>query len=130
MTDSEKVTYWVELSDYDLETAEGMMQIKKYLYVGFMCHQAIEKIFKAYYSNRTKDTPPYVHKLIYLSKCGGFFDLFSEEQVNFILEVEPLNIEARYPEYKERLAKRLTPSYCEYLIKQTKTLQQWIKEQL
>jgi len=47
----------------------------------------------------------------------SFFDLFSEEQVNFILEVEPLNIEARYPEYKDRLAKRLTPSYCEYLIK-------------
>ena len=29
MTDTEKVTYWVELSDYDLETAEGMMQIRK-----------------------------------------------------------------------------------------------------
>ena len=130
MTDTEKVTYWVELSDYDLETAEGMMQIRKYLYVGFMCHQAIEKIFKAYYSKLTKEAPPYVHKLIYLSKRGGFFDLLNEEQINFILEVEPLNIEARYPEYKERLAKRLTPFYCEYLIKQTKALQQWIKEHL
>ena len=130
MTNAEKVTYWVELSDYDLETAEGMMQIKKYLYVGFMCHQAIEKIFKAYYSKLKEETPPYVHKLIYLSKHGDFFDLFSEEQINFLLEVEPLNIEARYPEYKERLVKRLTPYYCEYLIKNTKMLQQWIKEHL
>lgn len=126
----EKIQYWIELSDYDLETAEGMMQIKKYLYVGFMCHQAIEKIFKAYYSKLKEDTPPFVHKLIYLSMRGGFFDLLDEEQVNFVLEVEPLNIETRYPEYKERLVRRLTPSYCEYLIKQTKILQQWIKEQL
>ena len=130
MTNAEKVTYWVELSDYDLETAEGMMQIKKYLYVGFMCHQAIEKIFKAYYSKLKEETPPYVHKLIYLSKRGDFFNSLSEEQINFLLEVEPLNIEARYPEYKERLARRLTPSYCEYLIKNTKMLQQWTKERL
>jgi hypothetical protein len=33
-------------------------------------------------------------------------------------------------EYKERLARRLTSSYYETLIEQTKTLQQWIKEQL
>ena len=130
MTNAEKITYWVELSDYDLETAEGMMQIKKYLYVGFMCHQAIEKIFKAFYSKLREETPPYVHKLIYLSKQGGFFDLLSEEQIDFVLEVEPLNIETRYPEYKERLARRLTLSYCEYLIEQTKRLQQWIKKQL
>jgi len=130
MTKAEKITYWVELSDYDLETAEGMIQIRRYLYVGFMCHQAIEKIFKAYYSKLREDTPPYVHKLIYLSKRAGFFNLFSEEQVNFVLEIEPLNIEARYPEYKERLVKRLTPLYCEYLVKQTKILQLWIKEHL
>jgi len=41
MTKAEKITYWAELSDYDLETAEGMIQIRRYLYVGFMCHQAI-----------------------------------------------------------------------------------------
>ena len=47
-----------------------------------------------------------------------------------LLEMEPLNIEARYPEYKERLARRLTPDYCETIIMKTKALQQWIKKQL
>ena len=130
MTSENKVTYWVELSDYDLETAMAMFQTKRYLYVGFMCHQVIEKIFKAYYSNLKEETPPYTHKLIYLAQHGGFYDLLNEGQIDFVLEVEPLNIEARYPEYKERLVKRLTPNYCEMLIEQTKTLQQWIKEHL
>jgi hypothetical protein len=38
-----KIKYWIDLSDYDLETAEAMFQSKRFLYVGFMCHQTIEK---------------------------------------------------------------------------------------
>ena len=34
-----KVTYWIEMSDYDLETADAMLLTGRYLYVGFMCHQ-------------------------------------------------------------------------------------------
>ena len=37
-----KVTYWTEMSDYDLETAEAMLTTGHYLYVAFMCHQTIE----------------------------------------------------------------------------------------
>ena len=130
MTKEEKITYWVELSDYDLETAEAMFETKRYLYVAFMCHQVIEKIFKACYSKLEEETPPYTHKLIYLAQHGEFYDLLSEEQVDFVLEIEPFNIETRYPEYKERLMRRLTASYCERLLKQTKAIQQWTKEQL
>jgi len=34
MTD--KVKYWLDLSEYDLETAMAMQKTKRYLYVGFM----------------------------------------------------------------------------------------------
>ena len=30
-----KVTYWIEMSDYDLETADAMLLTGRYLYVGF-----------------------------------------------------------------------------------------------
>lgn len=39
----DKVKYWLELADYDYETALAMLESKRYLYVGFMCHQTIEK---------------------------------------------------------------------------------------
>jgi len=130
MTNKDKITYWIELSDYDLETGIVMFNTKRYLYVGFMCHQVIEKIFKANYQKLKEETPPYTHKLIYLAKHGNFYDKLNEAQIDFLLQLEPLNIEARYPEYKERIARRLTHKYCETLIEQTKTLQQWIKEQI
>lgn len=42
----EKAKYWIDLSEYDLETAEAMLVSKRYLYVGFMCHQTIEMALK------------------------------------------------------------------------------------
>jgi HEPN domain-containing protein len=50
----DKVKYWLELSDYDFETAEAMLSSGRYLYVGFMCHQTIEKILKAYFNKYQK----------------------------------------------------------------------------
>ncbi len=125
-----KIKYWIDISDYDLETAEAMFHSKRYLYVGFMCHQTIEKAFKAYFTKIKSETAPYTHSLSFLAKRGEFYDSLSEEQKEFIDQVEPLNIEARYPSHKERLMRSLTDSKCIEIIQKTKELQQWIKERL
>ncbi|MFO8022425.1 MAG: HEPN domain-containing protein [Perlabentimonas sp.] len=126
----DKVKYWIELSDYDLETAKAMHSSKRFLYVGFMCHQTIEKAFKAYFTFLKSDVAPFSHSLSYLAKKGGFYELFSEEQKDFIDNIEPLNIETRYPSHKDRLLKSLTESKCIEIIDKTKEIQEWIKAKL
>jgi HEPN domain-containing protein len=125
-----KIKYWIELSDYDLETAEAMLHSKRYLYVGFMCHQTIEKAFKAYFSKLKSETAPYTHSLSLLAKNGEFYELFSNKQKDFIDQIEPLNIEARYPSHKERILKSLTDAKCTEILNKTRELQIWIKERL
>ena len=125
-----KVQYWIEISDYDIDTAEAMLRSKRYLYVGFMCHQAVEKIFKAYFTGVKSETAPFSLSLSYLAKKGDFYESFTEEQRDFIDQIEPLNIEARYPSHKERLMKSLTEEKCTEILKKTKELQLWIKEKL
>ena len=122
--------YWVELSDYDIITAEAMLKTKRYLYVGFMCHQTIEKIFKAFYTSLKNEPAPYSHSLSYLAKKGDFYENFSEEQKDFIDQIEPLNIEARYPSHKERLLKSLSENKCKEILENTIALQTWIKTKL
>jgi HEPN domain-containing protein len=51
----EKIKYWIDLSNYDLETAGEMLTTGRYLYVGFICHQTIEKIIKAYFTSVKSD---------------------------------------------------------------------------
>jgi len=127
---NEKSTYWIEIAEYDLETAKAMLSSKRYLYVGFMCHQVIEKTIKAYYSSTKEDVPPYSHNLKNLAEKCDLLPLFSDEQLDFIEELFPMNIEARYPTHKEKMFKLLTSQKCEEIIKQTETLFQWIKLQL
>ncbi len=127
---NDKVTYWIEMSDYDFDTAKAMLETKRYLYVAFMCHQTIEKILKAYWSNVLEEPPLKIHSLSRLAEKSGLDKDMSEEQTDFIDELEPLNIEARYPSYKERLMKSLTADRCKDLIEQTDKLRTWIKSKL
>lgn len=52
----DRVKYWSDLSDYDFDTAKAMFTTGRWLYVGFMCHQTIEKIFKAYWCTKSTQT--------------------------------------------------------------------------
>jgi HEPN domain-containing protein len=126
----DKVKYWISLSDYDLETAEAMLQTKRYLYVGFMCHLAVEKILKAYYTKKKSSNAPYTHNLTFLLKESGIYEQLSVEQKDFIQILEPLNIESRYPSYKEKLFESLNIDRCIMIIYSTKEIVNWIKMKL
>lgn len=126
----DKTTYWVEMAEYDLDTAIAMLNTKRYLYVGFMCHQVIEKMLKAYWSKIFEEPPLKIHSLSRLAEKTVLEEEMTEEQLELIDTLEPLNIEARYPSYKERLMKSLNEEKCEEILKQTKDLQVWIKSKL
>lgn len=128
MTQEEKIQYWVEISENDLKAAEVLLGGGQYLYVGFMCHQAIEKIFKACYQKKEMQIPPYIHKLIRLAELADIKKMLDNAQLNHIYMIEPLNIEARYPTYKESIAKSLTQEICTNLLHKTKELVKWTKE--
>ena len=113
-----------------LRQQEQCKKTGRYLYVGFMCHQSVEKILKAYYHASTKNIPPYIHSLSRLAEISGLLEVFSEKQLTTIDALEPLNIESRYPSYKEILMKSLNENKCEKLLTDTLSLISWIKSKL
>jgi len=127
---NEKIKYWVELAEYDLETAEAMLSSKRFLYVGFMCHQSIEKILKALFVSKFKESPPYTHSLAFLSEKSGILNEYNEQQNNFITIMEPMNIEARYPSYKHKLLKDLDKEKSQDILNNTKEMVAWVKTKL
>lgn len=127
---TDKVAYWIDIADYDLETAEAMYQTGRRLYVAFMCHQVIEKTLKAYWSKTQESDPPYIHNHMRLADGCGLYELMSDEQRDFLDIITNYNIESRYPEDKEALSRALTDNVCRKIIDETKQLQQWIKDKL
>lgn len=126
----ERIKFWMDMAEYDLETARVMMEGKRFLYVGFMCHQVIEKMLKGFYVSQKKDNPPYTHNLSYLAHQSGLNDKMTEEQKDFTDILEPLNVEARYPTHKERLIRSLSEEKCKEILLKTERLYQWIRQQL
>lgn len=127
---NKKVVYWVALSEYDIDTASAMLTTKRYLYVGFMAHQAIEKILKAYFVKVNDEVAPFSHSLSYIAKKACLYQNFSEKQKEFLDQLEPLNIEARYPSHKEQLMASLTEKRCNEILRKSKELHSWIKQKL
>lgn len=127
---TDRVAYWLDIAAYDIETAEAMYQTKRWLYVAFMCHQAIEKTLKAYWCGTREDDSPYTHNHMRLAEGCGLYEKMSDDQKDLLDKVTNYNIEARYPEDKDDLYRRLSQQACRQIIDETKQLIQWIQEEL
>jgi len=119
--------YWVEIAEYDLGTAKAMLDSGRYLYVGFMCHQSIEKILKAIYVVRVKEMPPRIHNLARLVKLTELQKEISSEYLELIQELNPLNIASRYPDQELEILGDLDFDYSKKLLERTGRLFKWLK---
>ena len=127
MIENTRFNYWIELAEYDLETAKAMLKTKRFLYVGFMCHQCIEKTIKAYHWKTHNTEPPYIHNLDRLAQKAEIIEDLSEDQLDLLDELNPLNIEARYPKDKDQILKDLSLKKCREILTKTQELMKWIK---
>ena len=129
MTREEKVQYWLDIVVDDLDLAEFLCQSRRWLYATFMCHQVIEKMLKAYWTATRDDVPPYIHEHKRLAELCGLYSQMSDEQRDFLQEIRPMNIEARYPDYKRSIANTLGEDKTRQIVEQTKQMQQWILQE-
>ena len=125
-----KVEYWLELCEDDLKAAKAMFKTKNYLWTGFICHLIAEKSLKAAIANITDEVPPKTHDLPKLADKTAICEDMPEDYNTLLNKLTPLQIEARYPEYKDKIAALLTAEYCEKLLKETEGFFCWIRMKL
>jgi HEPN domain-containing protein len=130
MDTEQKIKYWLDIAHYDLVSANAMLETKRFLYVGFLCHQVVEKSLKAYFWHTKKTEPPYTHNLLLLSEKSGFDKQADEKYFALFNELMPPNIQARYPEDKELLLKALNSKKCKEIYTKTKEFYRWTKKSL
>jgi len=123
-----EVKNWLESAQYDLDTAEQMLNTGRYIYTIFMCHLAIEKILKAKVGEITGKIPPKTHNLRYLIKLSGLEP--SEEMFIFLSELSDVSIPTRYPEDFSNLRKSYDKEAAKTYLKKAKEAFKWIKKSL
>ena len=126
----ERIEYWLDTAEYDLDTAKALLDSKRYLYLGFICHLIVEKCIKAYFWHTHNSEPPYIHNLLVLSERSDLEKILTKDQKKLMNDLMPLNIQTRYPEEKAALLKTLNYNRCRSLYKKTREFYQWIEKLL
>ena len=128
MSKESVIERWLELVDEDMSAAQDLFKTKHWLYTAFMCHQAIEKILKAYWVASRDDDPPYIHDHKRIAEGCGLYEQLTEDQRVFLTTIREMNIEARYREYKSRIAASLNETNTNQILEQTKQMLQWVRQ--
>ena len=119
---------WVKSSEYDIKTAEALYKSKRFVYVIFMCHLAVEKMLKAIVSYKTKKIPPKTHDLFYLTKLASF-DI-PDNHTPILMHLNEASVPTRYPEDIIKIAKAYNRQAASRYLKETKGLLKWLKSKV
>ena len=117
---------WIASAEYDLETARHMLVTKRYIYVVFMCHLALEKMLKAHVTEVMQVAPPKIHNLIRLiQKCQLGLP---ENYMDFVSKINAASIPTRYPEDIQRAIKDYPEAIARDYLRQTEEILKWLKQ--
>ncbi|MDR1916323.1 MAG: HEPN domain-containing protein [Synergistaceae bacterium] len=124
----EKYEYWLEIAQYDLDTAETMLNGGRWLYVVFMCQQAVEKLVKGLYILFIDDNIPKTHNIRVLVEkfenrlpeavTDGRYELFEDLTIYYL--------NGRYADYKQKLSDRLNEQTAKDYLTLTKEVFAWL----
>lgn len=120
----DQIKYWLNSAAHDLDVAETLFKNQKYDWCLFIGHLVIEKVLKAFYVRDKKEAPPWIHNLVRLAE--NTLLKLSDEQREFLAEVNGFNIEIRYPDYKQSFSKLCTKEFSEEYFKKIKEFYQWL----
>jgi HEPN domain-containing protein len=129
MNTEEKYEYWYDIAKYDLETADAMYLSGRWLYVAYMCQQAIEKMAKGIYLYRIDDNVPRTHNISKLvASIAGTLppDAVSKDKYEFFDEMTTFYLQGRYPEYKEKLGALMNRAKAKIILDKSKEIFAWL----
>ncbi|MCL2081458.1 MAG: HEPN domain-containing protein [Oscillospiraceae bacterium] len=129
MKAQEKYEYWLAYAKEDIKTAEAMISTRRWIYVAFMCQQAVEKLIKGLYGLYFGfDSIPHTHNITRLandlsdklslkidSETFDFFDLLTRYYLN-----------NRYPDYINDLYAQTQEGNSKEIYAKTREVFSWL----
>ncbi len=129
MFDVEKqVSYWKEVAADDLRVANKLIAARETLQALFFAHLTMEKILKAHVCRQTQEYAPMTHNLLSLAQRASI--ALPPESEKLLAELTTYNIRGRYPDMSGGHIEKPTLQYAKSVLKQTKEMYEWLKNQL
>ena len=128
MNAQEKFEYWLDIAQYDLSTAQSMLDSGRWLYTVFCCQQAVEKLVKGLYIFYVDDNVPRIHNINAL--IDHFVDKLkepiSEKFSKLFKELTGYYISNRYPDYISKINEQMDKNDTIRIHNETKEAFAWL----
>jgi HEPN domain-containing protein len=127
----DKYLKWLAIAEYDLDTAKVMLDSNRYIYVAFMCQQALEKLAKGVFVYHFDKEAKYTHNInLILEKIDNLAatDDYKNHETLFS-ELTSYYIVGRYDAYKQNISNELNQAKAKDLFDKSKEAFAWLKSQ-
>lgn len=124
---AESAEEWLRQADYDLETAEYMLQGGRRFYAVFMAHLAVEKALKGLYRLRLGHEAPKTHNLPYLLELVSLQPPPGKQQ--FLVDLTAAQVASRYAENITKAQQAFGPQRTRRILDDAKEVIAWIRTQ-
>jgi HEPN domain-containing protein len=122
------IDYWKREAERNWETALYLKEGKQNLIALFLFHLTIDKLIKAHWvKDNIDDFPPRTHDIQYLYNQT---ELNLPDYYDFMAVVNNWNIDARYPDYKDKIYKLATNEYVANQFEKINSLRTCLLEKL
>ena len=118
---------WFRQAQYDLETAEHLMQAERYPHVMFFCHLSLEKALKALYIGKFDDIPEKTHNLVFLAEMLELN--LPDHLVDPLIIINRAGVTSRYPHNLEKVLEQYTKVQTQKLLGSAKEILAWLIQQ-
>jgi len=129
MPQSELIQKWLDRVDYDMDTAKAMLQTQRYIYVIFMCQQAVEKCLKALLIHRGTNVVP-VHNLRRLAELAKIIRELEEPSLLKLDFLSRFYLNARYKEDIKELSRGITKGVSQGFIQFSEEMIRWLCQKM
>ena len=119
------ISHWQSGAEEDFEVADQLIKLGKIRHGLFFLHLTLEKILKAHVCRNSGDIAPRLHNLTRLAELSGI--TFRQGYADFLAEMNPFNIEGRYPEL---WGPAPSQKEADALVQKTGEIFGWLKNQL
>jgi len=128
MDSLDKFEYWQDIAQYDLETAQAMFSAGRWLYVVFMCQQAVEKLCKGLYLLFIDDDIPRIHDInsLITKFANKLPEPIDDDKRLLFAKLSAFYLNNRYPGYKERLSTSLNEEEAQIILYKSKEAFKWL----
>jgi len=128
MSSQDKFEYWLDVAQYDLQTAEGMLTVGRWMYVAFMCQQAVEKLVKGLYLLYLDDNIPRIHNIETLIEYfkNKLPVEMPQEILDFFATLSSCYLNNRYPDYKNKLISQIKEPEAKAIYSKTQEVFAWL----